>query len=246
MDGRSVITTHIAKPAVVPGAQVKPSVGELTPFFRGTGMDSECRTLEQILQWEDALLEVCHDYIQWLLPTDEASRFNSDAPILTEEVQALFLTDEPIRQNLRRALGRFLRFLGLEFTVGHEAHGGGRLRLDKAKNFERRLTMCWRGPANHNWMRLSRALRCLRLVALEEERHALKCFLERLIVEYPGMIHEESIQHWAIESGVRKLPEVAARQSRGTSGDCCLRCCSPASTVASSTELTLSPRSSSH
>merc|ERR1719433_1748421 len=180
---------------------------ELCAFFRGMGTDSECRTLEEILRWDDVLLEVCHDYIQWLLPTDEPSKFNCDAPIVDAEAQRIFREDQKIRVNLRRGLGRFLRFLGLELVSGdsrEEASPGsspssereGALRLVKAENFERRLLMCWRGPRNHNWRRLSRALRFLRLAGLEEERQALVAVLVEIHHEYPGMIEQEAFDHW--------------------------------------------------
>lgn len=210
---------------------------ELCSFFRGTGLDSECRTLEQILQWDDLLLEVCHDYIQWLLPSDEPSRFNSDAPVFNEDAQEVFRVDEQIRHNLRRAVQRFFKFLGFELLRDGASEGEGVLRLVRAENFERRIRTCWQGPRNHNWRRLSRALHCLRLAGLWEERRALIVALEELLAEYPGMIEQCTLDHWYAEAGIKATissQEDAGRAAVGPSDCCSVRALSPGSTTASS------------
>eukprot|EP00428_Durinskia_dybowskii_P003468 CAMPEP_0170295040 /NCGR_PEP_ID=MMETSP0116_2-20130129/47641_1 /TAXON_ID=400756 /ORGANISM="Durinskia baltica, Strain CSIRO CS-38" /LENGTH=459 /DNA_ID=CAMNT_0010546585 /DNA_START=44 /DNA_END=1421 /DNA_ORIENTATION=- len=207
------VVTSVAYARLVPAPRVVPPTSstrspvvfkhpgckdELCAFFRGTGTDIECRSLEQILTWDNQLLEVCHDYIQWLLPTDEASKFNTDAPILDPECQRIFRDDPVIRRNLRRGAQRFLCFLGLaaNLDVAEEV----RPRIIKAPNFEQRLLMCWRGPANHNWKRVSRALRCFGLVGMEDVQQALLSCLEEIIVQHPGMIDEVTIGHWLDEA----------------------------------------------
>lgn len=77
------------------------------------------------------------------------------------------------------------------------------MKLIKAQNFEKRILMCWRGPANHNWRRISRALRCLGLSGLVEEQQVLLSCLEAIIVEHPGLIEEVSIGRWLEEGCVK-------------------------------------------
>lgn len=190
--------------APLPKLQRKQSLrsgDDLCAFFRGTGTDIECRTLEQILLWDDQLMEVCHDYIQWLLPTDERSKFNDDAPILDAELQRIFSSDPIIQYNFRRGLLRFLGFLGLSAVC--DATTLQVLQIAKAPHFPRRLLMCWKGPANHNWKRISRALRSLGLVGLETEQQALLSFIEELMVEHPGMVDEATVGHWLKEGCTR-------------------------------------------
>lgn len=174
----------------------KPRIKEdpLVAFFRGTGFDDECRTLEQILTWDDQLMEVCHDYIQWLFPTDEPSRFNQDAPILGKDAQETFKEDETIQRNMRRALRHFLAFLGLHFEDAP-------VQVEKAENFGKRVLMCWRGPRNHNWKRIARVLKCLHLAGLTSEHRAFAVCLEEIIRENPDMIEEETVAIWR-ERGV--------------------------------------------
>lgn len=191
-----------AEPLLGPTAFKPPGYREeLCAFFRGTGTDVECRTLEQILTWDDQLMEVCHDYIQWLLPTDEKSKFNSDAPVLDAECQRAFRDDEIMRRNFRRGAQRFLTFLGLSANL--DGGNGEPPSIVRASHFPKRLLMCWRGPANHNWKRVSRALRSFGLVGMEDVQQAFLTCLEEILVDHPGLIDEKTIAHWMDESCVK-------------------------------------------
>ena len=53
-----------------------PAESALITFYRGSGTDHAGRRIDEILSWDDAALESVHDYIQWLFPLDEPSRFN--------------------------------------------------------------------------------------------------------------------------------------------------------------------------
>src|SRR3954471_18359534 len=90
----------------------------LTEFYRGTGTDSEGRTLAEIWSYSDDDMEAVHDFIQWLFPLREASQFNENAPLLTDADIALFRADSSLRANLLRSFGRFLGFLGLREEAG--------------------------------------------------------------------------------------------------------------------------------
>eukprot|EP00411_Alexandrium_monilatum_P010857 CAMPEP_0175328390 /NCGR_PEP_ID=MMETSP0093-20121207/75526_1 /TAXON_ID=311494 /ORGANISM="Alexandrium monilatum, Strain CCMP3105" /LENGTH=154 /DNA_ID=CAMNT_0016625429 /DNA_START=1 /DNA_END=462 /DNA_ORIENTATION=+ len=118
-------------------------------------------------------MEYVHDFIQWIFPTDEASKFNRHAPLLTADVVDVFLRDPEIRANLRRSFRRFLAFLGLEIRATAQP-----MTVDKAKNFNRRVPTCWQAfgfMGNHNWLRISRVLHCLGMVQMEEEQQAFNC-----------------------------------------------------------------------
>src|SRR5262245_5587601 len=66
------------------------AVSRLLDFYRGEGTDAEGRRLDDILAWRDGRLEAVHDFIQWLFPLPEPSRFNPDAPLLTPHDIAAF------------------------------------------------------------------------------------------------------------------------------------------------------------
>ena len=129
-------------------------------FYQGTGLAAGRYSLPDILAWDDARLERVHDIIQWLFPLPEPSAFNPDAPILTPADIAAFRTDAGLRRALLAALARMRSFYGLPANPARH--------------------LAWLTPGNHNMLRLSRMLRCLHLLGLDEEAAELLWELEAL------------------------------------------------------------------
>ncbi len=162
-------------------------MSRLVDFYRGTATDTEGRSLHEVLGWGDDDLEAVHDFIQWLFPLPEPSRFNPDAPLLTPEDVAAFRTDDRLRANLRRSFERILTFLGLAETPGGQVVEG--------PNFAARTPDVWSVP-NHNWLRVTRILRSLSLLGLPREARAL---YDRLASFYQGRkfpIPAETFRYW--------------------------------------------------
>src|SRR5262245_14689422 len=127
-------------------------MSRLLEFYRGEKPDVEGRMLADILAMDDEGMEEVHDFIQWLYPLPEPSRCNPDAPLLTAEDITAFRADPLLRANLRKSFERILAFLGLTMTETGE--------VTLAANFAERVPDIWSGP-NHNWLRITRILRCL-------------------------------------------------------------------------------------
>jgi Opioid growth factor receptor (OGFr) conserved region len=163
----------------------------LLGFCAGTGADSEGRTLDQILAWDDRRLESCHDYIQWLFPNDRPSGVNPDAPLLTARHIHAFARRPELRENLLRAYRRMLRFYGLELrTVGDKP------RVSRAANWDSRRPI-WLTPANHNHLRLTRIIICLDLLGLPDHARALFAFLNDLSRGPDGAaISQTTLAYW--------------------------------------------------
>jgi Opioid growth factor receptor (OGFr) conserved region len=162
-------------------------MSRLIEFYRGEATDAEGRSLHDLWGWDDDRLEEVHDFIQWLFPLPEPSRFNPDAPLLTPEDVAAFAADPLLRDNLRRSFGRFLAFVGLTRT----AAGG----VVEGPDFAARVPDVWAFP-NHNWLRITRVLRSLRLLGLAADSEAL---YERLDALYRGRqfpIPADTFQYW--------------------------------------------------
>src|SRR5690348_461837 len=141
----------------------------LVTFYAG-GRDSEGRTLEQILEWSDDLLEGVHDYIQWLFPTRQPSGVNPAAPLVTDETVRMFLNDPALPDRLRSALDRMLAFYGLRRATN-------RIDIDAAR-FPTRARV-WLRPGNHNHLRLTRMMESLATLGLKNDARALqRCLLE--------------------------------------------------------------------
>ena len=99
-------------------------------------------------------LEGRHDYIQWLFPSPEASRFNAASlPLSLEE--ALAIRSDPIaKERIRRSFLLITDFYGFEMS-----DDDGTLRRNPRtwqSRFENLNT-----PGNHNFMRISRIINCL-------------------------------------------------------------------------------------
>jgi hypothetical protein len=157
----------------------------LIDFYRGTGTDARGRTLAQIWGFRDNEMEYHHDFIQWLFPLREPSQFNPDAPVLTEDDIQTFRGDLSLRDNLLRSFDRFLAFLGL-------AREGE--RIDPGPDFERKSWL-FTSP-NHNWLRITHVLHCLRLLGLEDQGQAFLDCLLRLVESGQARITGDTLAYW--------------------------------------------------
>jgi hypothetical protein len=104
--------------------------------------------------------------VQWVFATDEPSMFNPDAPVLDEATITLFRADPLLRHRLRRAFDRWLAFCGI-------------IRTDDGLAFGNPNPRVW-DHQNHNWLRITRALRSLNLLGLPGEAQALFALLNTI------------------------------------------------------------------
>jgi len=162
-------------------------MSRLVDFYRGDATDIEGRWLSEILAWDDEEFELVHDFIQWLFPLEEPSRFNPDAPLLTATDRAELQCDPVIRENLLKSYSRILTFLGLSRN-----DAGG---IDEGPNFSRRADDVWQSP-NHNWLRITRILRSLYLVGLEAEARQLYARLDAIYTSRRFPITAETFGYW--------------------------------------------------
>lgn len=161
-------------------------------FYRLEGPDTRGRMLTEILAWDDARLESVHDYIQWLFPLPEPSAFNPFAPILNEATIRTFQHDATLRTRLAQSLSRMLTFYGLSETTrqsqgGHAIEPGPEFAA-KSRN--------WLHAGNHNHLRLTRILTCLRLLGLDDQSRALLACLEQIASEHPHAISSTTLAYW--------------------------------------------------
>mmetsp|Transcript_115111 Transcript_115111/g.245984 ORF Transcript_115111/g.245984 Transcript_115111/m.245984 type:complete len:217 (+) Transcript_115111:2-652(+) len=189
------------------------SAEDFLKFYRGEGADSSGRTLEEIWKWDDEELEHVHDWVQWVFPSDEESMFNPFAPEFPPELQEKVKKDVKIMANLRKSFDVYLAFMGFHYDEEKRI-------VERTDAFEikaRNWLQVMFGP-NHNWLRLSRVLNCMRLVGETDRKDALYMALERVYVE--GRIPSRfsvTLEYWQKYAGVqgRPIPEQAARPIDG-------------------------------
>jgi hypothetical protein len=162
----------------------------LLAFYTGVATDDHGRTLDQILQWDDARLERTHDYIQWLFPNEVPSPVNPSAPIITAAYRQAFAQRPELRQNLRRALHRMLDFYGLQIS-----DEPGEPRVTRAADWQAKRAN-WLTPGNHNHLRLTRILKCLNLLGLPAHATALFKHLDQICHSAGGEAISARTQHF--------------------------------------------------
>jgi hypothetical protein len=160
-------------------------------FYSGLGPDSEGRMLRDIWSWSFEDLEHIHNYIQWLFPLNEPSLFNFNAPVLDRESIGLFKTDLRLKSNLITSFKVMLSFYGFELV-----QDAGQIKITKAANFHERKRN-WLTAGNHNFLRLTRILKCLMLLGFKEYALALYDALEDLYInEATNIIGSLTFHYW--------------------------------------------------
>lgn len=160
--------------------------------------DDEGRTLTSILSWSDNRLEYCHDYIQQIFPLPERSPINPSAPIISRQIFAAFRQRADLRGRLRHSFIRILAFYGLEQRLAAAASGKIEdvvLTVVKAQSFDKgsRRWVTW---FDHNHLRITRIIRCLRVLGLGQEARAFYSQLKSVYEAYGGRISQKSFTFW--------------------------------------------------
>lgn len=147
-------------------------------FYLGRDFDHRGRTVEFLWVYSNRSLEAVHDYIQWLFPLPTPSPYNPDAPLLTDERAEAARQIPEMRRRLITSLQRMLGFYGFDLRHGDD----GAPTVSRSGNHDERVAQ-WVSDGNHNYLRISRILGCLRRVGLEAEASAFLGALEELYAE---------------------------------------------------------------
>ena len=143
------------------------------------------RRLSDLWRKNQIFLETNHNYIQWMFPLDEPSRYNLEAPVLNEKEIELILENKIIQQNILKSLDVMLGFYGFERK--------GK-KIIKNRNFKRRGRN-WITKNNHNYLRITRILRSLKITGLGEYADVFYKELMQVCVENP-VISDETKHYW--------------------------------------------------
>jgi hypothetical protein len=156
-------------------------------FYRGTGRDGAGRSIEEVWAFGRGALETRHDYIQWLFPLREASRYNPAAPLLTDKDEAAFRDEPELRARLLRSLDVLLGFYGL-------ARQGDAIVPVSADALARAP---WLAPGDHNHLRLSRIVQSLALLGEEAWAAALQARLMAIAAAHPDRVAPQTAAIWS-------------------------------------------------
>ena len=175
---------------------------KLVGYYLGLISDNRGRRLADIQAWGFDELEHTHDYIQWLFPLRKHSPVNPSAPVLDTVVIAAFRSRQDLRDAFVRSLETMFRFYGFKLDgSGYEP------KVGIAEHFEARAAN-WMTPGNHNHLRITRILACMRAIGFS--RHAVAFFRALQEVYWSEAqarsraISEESFSFWKSAAGLGK------------------------------------------
>ena len=110
----------------------------IVDFLEGVEPNINQLYIQDIWDLSDEEIENTHDFIQWLFPTDKPSRYNLEAPVLSEQDMLNIQNSEKAQKNLKYSANWFLNFL--------DRHS------------------YWIHKDDHNQLRIKRIKKCLRLL----------------------------------------------------------------------------------
>jgi hypothetical protein len=139
-------------------------------FLKGKCPDYKGRTLIQLRCMAHHRIEKAHDVVQWMFPSDIESQYCKDAPLLTPEDIETMKTDATIKNNIKLSFERMFRFYEKDDS--------------------------WITWKNHNFLRITRILRCLWLVELTHEYVRFQRVLDSIYGEYADIIGDETFFYW--------------------------------------------------
>ncbi len=161
-------------------------------------------THAELLSFTDDQFERCHDLIQWLFPSDEPSNMQPDSPVLTVE-DMIFLRsriDTKVRVNVNLAFRRFLEFLGFEI-IASDPNDIWSFVFNCGKNWEtnKKYWLTKGRYTNHNLLRITRVIKCLNMLGVENKRgysvsdnfYQAVCYVAK---ENPKCVSEKTLEFW--------------------------------------------------
>lgn len=163
-------------------------MSRVVQFYRLENVHPLKYTIEEMWAWDDRQLERMHNFIQWWFPLDEPSGNSLGAPILTKHEIEQFHTDKEIQKRLLKSFSIMMNYYGLAFD---EEAG----KIERAKDFEKRSG--WLFPDNHNYLRITRILKSMKLLGFPEISKVLFGALEGLYKEYRIYIGPKTWKYWS-------------------------------------------------
>lgn len=163
----------------------------LLDFYLGIGTDHRGRYIQDIWNFDLETLEKEHDYIQWLFPLKEGSKYNKNAPLLTDAIIETFKSNMIIKGYLLESFRIMLRFYGFELVSTMDG-----TIVAKSSDFNERKQV-WLSRCNHNYLRITRILKSLTILGLSHFSIRFYLVLLEIYSSKDGRkINKKALKHW--------------------------------------------------
>ena len=139
-------------------------------FLEGAIPDGRGRTLSMIMAFDDQAIESTHDFIQWMFPLDEPSRSHPGAPVLDPFEIDEIKRSQVALENLVQSADWYFGFLQ---------------RHDH-----------WIRQYDHNHLRISRAIKSLRLLVSDEVADQFKSAILDFLGGNISVIGKRTREYW--------------------------------------------------
>ena len=140
-------------------------------FLSNGGVDFKGRTLEMIWSFTDEQIESIHDFVQIIFPLDKPSESTFHGYYLSsQEIINKIKGNQTAKENILKSSKWYFSFL-------------------------KRNIWLWNRKYDHNQLRITRVIECLRLLVSEQEADK---FYENVlkIIEDDNRINETSLNFW--------------------------------------------------
>ncbi len=161
---------------------------KIVEFYRNERGNINGHRLDDVMGFSLGAMEVDHDWVQWLLPSNETSSMNGDAPTLTLEEATILSEDPELREKVKASFLKFIDFLGLQMIDD----GATQIITALPPTHDRPNPLEWMEGFNHNMLRVTRCLKCMRLTGHENYAAALFRFLRT----NQNMFSINTFAHW--------------------------------------------------
>lgn len=170
---------------------------KIVEFYRGERRNHVGDLLKHMMEFSLREMEDNHDFIQWMFPSNEPSQMNDEAPVLTLEESEIFKNDPELQKQVEASFRKFLNFLGLELIESPIPDIFPLFIMEKMvialkPTTERPYPIWWMDDFNHNMLRITRVLKCLRLTGLDTHAKAFFVFLS----EHKFKFSPNTFGHW--------------------------------------------------
>ena len=140
--------------------------------------------LSNMMSWSNYTLEMDHDYVQWMFPSNEPSGINEYAPVMTKEESEIFEQDSELREKAKKSFVRFLNFLDFELVKDDETG----IEIKSIEEPPKWIAIGF----NHNMLRVTRVMKSMRLTG--NTQYAIALF--DVLRSYRNKISDNTWSFW--------------------------------------------------
>lgn len=172
-EGYMSLLRKIPSVVLMAGDEPAGADSEIILYFLDQARDGGGRTLTQVMQKDNSWFERTHDHIQWMLPTRRRSKYEPNAPVLTDRDVQVFRVRRDLREAYSFGVDRVKRFLELD-----------------------QMRPAWVREKDHSHKRITRLIESLMDLGFEERAQRVLEQVLRVDRANPGVIDPGAVEHW--------------------------------------------------